>query len=582
MRLAAAVACLIVAGCATSTAPTRGPNIASDLRPAARSTEADLVSQALRAQQVFLRGMTQARLGRHDEALDLYAQALQLAPRTAAILAAAAESHSARGDESAALYSLRRARAADPQNPFYSLQLAELHLSMGDRASAARVYGEVLELTPHNVDALYELARVYTMNGELSRAASTYERLLGEIGFDREIENQLLHLYARLEDAEGMERILTEMLEHQPHDPQLRRMLADLYVKQERSQDAVDELVEALQMNPGDVPTLLSLAELYRTLGRSDEAEKLMNQAADVDAMNPSQLLARAEPLFARAQTDGDAREAVEPILERVLELDPQNEQALLMLGDLRLGREEYEGAGELLYRALEKRPRDPQLWMQAASAFLQAGRLQRAAEIADEGLMLFPGSLSLLQIGGYALMDTYKNAEAARHFEQAVRIIREDESEGATGLAELYSALGLLYSRMNDPERSDRSYEQAIEAEPDNAAALNNFAYNLAARDADLDRARDMAERAVELDPNVPAYLDTLGWVLYRMGAFEESLQYIRRAANQPGASAAVFEHLGDAYHALGDAPRAVDAWNRALEMNPDNAFLIEKLDRQ
>lgn len=578
----AAVLCLLVTGCATSTSTLRSPEIASDLRVAARASSDDSLSRETRAQQLFLRGMTEARLGRHDEALELYSQALQLAPRAAAILAAAAESHSALGDDSAALFNLRRARASDSQNDFYSLQIAELHLSMGDRDSAAQLYNEILGRSPHNLDALYELARIYTVNGDLPRAVSTYERLLDEIGPDPDVQNQILQLYSRQGDVEGMERILRDMLEDQPHDPELHRMLAEIYVKQDRRQDAVDELVETLASNPGDVQTMLSLADLYRSLGRSDDAEDLMHETTDLDTMNASPLLLRAEALYERAEDDADARAAAVRITERLLDLDPQNEKGLLMLGDLRLDEEAYEEAGDLLYRVLEQNPRDPHLWMQAASAFLQAGLLERAVEVADEGLILFPGSLSLLQIAGYALMDAYDNVEAIRRFEEVARIIREDESEDASSLADFYSALGLLYTRTNDAEQSDRSYERAIAVDPDNAAALNNYAFDLAQRNGDMDKALDLAERAVEIDPDVPAYLDTLGWVLFQMGDYEGALRHIGRAAALEGASATVYAHLGDVHHALGHVNQATEAWSRALEISPGDAALIQKLSRE
>lgn len=581
-RLAALLLAMTAAGCATTTSPTRNPEIASDLRNRQGSTDDDALSREARAQQIFLRAMTQARLGDHESALDLYAQALDLAPRTAAILAAMAESQELMGDESDALQSMRRARSLEPENAYYALQLAELYLSTGDGERAARVYREVLEHAPDNVDALYELARVYTVNGDLNRAVATYEQVLDEIGADRDVQNQILRLYARQDDVQGMERTLRGMLEESPHDAQLHRALAEVYGKQERYLDAVDALREALEIDRGDVETMLDLAEMYRVLGRAAEADSLLGRASSFQSADPTQLLAQAASLYARAEDDEDARTTAKRILERVLKLDPGRHEALVMLGNLRLDAGAYQEAGDLFYRALDVNPRDSQLWMQAASAFLQAGHFDRAVEVADEGLMLFPGSLALLRIAGYALMDSYQNGEAARRFEMAVRIIQEDESEDATGLADLYSALGLLYARMNEVDRSDQSYEKAIGIDPENAPALNNYAFNLAQRNEELDRALSMAKRAVEIDPGVPSYIDTLGWVFFRMGEHEQALRHIRRAADHPDASAAVFEHLGDVYDALGQTVPAADAWHRALELNPQRSELRDKLSRE
>lgn len=578
LMLAATVGSL--AGCATTTSTTDGAEISSDLRSAERLDDADVATASSRAQQYFLRGMTQARLGNHESALDLYTRALQLAPNTAAILAASAAAHQALDDSPSALFALRAARQSEPDNPAYAMELADLHRTLGDAASAARIYREVLNARPHDIDALYALARVQLSGGNLEQAVDTYERLLDELGPDADVQNQVLQLYARLEDLEGMERTLGVMIDQRPDDPQLQRMLAEVYVKQQRNDEAVELLRTSLARQPADVPTMLSLADLYRELGRPEEAEALLQRTAEVPSVDPGQLLPRAQALYLRADGDADARSAAGRLFERILDLDPENETALRLLGSLRYDAEQYADAGDLLYRAAEVNPRDVQLWLQAANAYLRAGRLDRAADVADEGLLLFPGTTSLLRIAGHALMSMYRNAEAAERMAEAVRIIEEDAAENVTILSDLYAALGLLHTRMNDVGAANRYYERALERNPDNAAALNNYAFNLAQQVGDLERALDYAGRAVDLAPDVASYLDTKGWVLHKLGRHEEALDELLRAADTAEASAVIFEHLGDVYDALGQDENAAAAWRRALDSNPGDSDLQQKLN--
>ena len=225
--------------------------------------------------------------------------------------------------------------------------------------------------------------------------------------------------------------------------------------------------------------------------------------------------------------------------------------------------------------------PRDPQLWVQTAGAFLQSGDRERAVGVADEGLMLFPGFLPLLRLSGFALMDVYRNKDAITRFEEAVAIIREDESESETELADLLGALALLYTRTKDVEAADRAYREAVETDPNNAGVLNNYAYSLAEQGKQLDRALEMAQRAVDLSPDTASFLDTLGWTYFKTGDYEKALHFIRRAAEAGNASAAVYEHLGDVYKALGDPAGANDAWKTALRLNPDSPSLRQKLRR-
>lgn len=566
-------------GCATTTAPSKNPQVAAELRSSPHAE--GFPANEEQAKQFFIRAMTEAHIGNHEAAIDLYARALRLAPDAAAIFSAAAESYEALGDEASAGYHARRARDLAPDNPHFYSQLAQLHMARGESEPAAEIYQEMRLLFPHNPDVLYELARIYTIEGEYTRAIETYQALLVEIGRDPDIQQEMLHLYGRLDDVAGSESLLRKMIDEEPHDPQLRRMLSQLYVRQNRHADAATQLEAALDENPGDVETLLALTELYRGLGRDDSADALLERAANVDAATPGELLMQIAPLYARANHDPEAMQTAEQLLERTLKMDPENADALVMLGDIRLNRGEAEEAGELLYRALEQNPRDPQLWIQAAGAFLQAGDAERSVEVSDEGLLLFPGFLPLLRLSGYALMDTYQNRAAIDRFDEAIRIIREDSSEAETELADMLGALGLLFTRVNDFEGADKAYEEAIESDPNDPVVLNNYAFSLADRGLRLEYAGELAERAVELQPDSAAFLDTLGWVYFKRGEFSIARRWLMRATQADGASAAVYEHLGDACAALGDADEAREAWNRALEMNPDSTSLQGKLGR-
>ncbi len=99
--------------------------------------------------------------------------------------------------------------------------------------------------------------------------------------------------------------------------------------------------------------------------------------------------------------------------------------------------------------------------------------------------------------------------------------------------------------------------------------------------RGIQLDRCLEMATIAITAEPNNSAYLDTYGWILYKLGRYEEAAQYIQKAIDAGGASAVVHEHLGDVFFKLGNTEKAMEIWKRALEMNPKNDALKTKIER-
>ena len=89
--------------------------------------------------------------------------------------------------------------------------------------------------------------------------------------------------------------------------------------------------------------------------------------------------------------------------------------------------------------------------------------------------------------------------------------------------------------------------YELALRYDPKNHNAMNNYAYNLSIREENLDRAKELALRAIELDAENAAYLDTVGWVYFKLGDFDRARRFIKASIDTGLASAEVFEHLGD-----------------------------------
>lgn len=403
---------MTASGCAPAAATVETREIVSN-SPSSSSDPADEEMRFIRAQQLFVRGMTRAQTGDQGAALELYAQALRMAPESPAVLAASAELYAMFRDHVTAHYHLSKAYELAPENVHYALQLADLYTEMGERGKAALLYADILEKAPHHLDARYDLARIYMMEGQTAKAAMAYERILEENAGDRAVRRQLLHLYNRLDDLSNAERMLEGMLEDEPYTAELRRIMAEIRLKQGR-----------------------------------------------------------------------------------------------------------YEEAAENFLYILEKNPHDVQLWIYAASALRDAGSVVWSGNMAGKGLAVFPQALDLRKMAGYAAMAASRNAEAVRHFEEAVQIAAENEYENGVELGSLRSVLGALYTRMGDAQRARQSYEEA--------------------------------------------------------------LRHIGEAAKHPDVSASVLENLGDVYEALGHRQSATDAWRRALEIDPNHQELQKKIDRK
>lgn len=541
-----------------------------------------LDATAAQAQKLFVRGMTQAYLDNHDRAIGLYERALELAPNEAPILSAMADAQAAQDATDTAIFYAQQARSVAPDNIHYYRQLAELHRAVGDTEAAIAAYRVLTGRFPNNMDAHLELADLLSESNQAKDAVALYEEVEQQMGQGSpQMYMQMLQLYRRLHDSENVARVLRALVELRPEERLFTQLLGQYYLKEDQIDKAVRLYEETLASNPSDIETAMELAELYREQGRAEAADRLLNRLSNTEGASADQLVRRARALQRRSRTSDEAATQATQFLEQALKLEPDHEEALQMLGELRYQAGDYREAAELLKRAIDQNPRVLQRWIQAAASFLQAGQHQQAVDVAEEGLLLFPDQVPLVRIAAQGLLRLNRNDAAIDRFESLHDLLKESSETSAERQADVLATLGLLYNRVGDMDASDRAYEQAIELEGEHAMALNNYAYSLAGRNLRLDEAEQMAKRAVELDEANASYLDTLGWVLFQQERYEAAEKWLKKAIDTGEAGATVYDHYGDVQKALGHPSQARTYWEQALNRAPDRDAIRQKLDR-
>ena len=135
-----------------------------------------------------------------------------------------------------------------------------------------------------------------------------------------------------------------------------------------------------------------------------------------------------------------------------------------------------------------------------------------------------------------------------------------------------------MIYDELAMYDQCDSLYISALKIYPNNDLLMNNYAYSLAVRGINLNYALELSLKAIEAQPDNGAYLDTIGWIYFKLGSYNKALDYVKRAVDKRETSPVVWEHLGDIYHRLGDIKNAYDNWRKAAELDPDNRQLKEK----
>jgi Flp pilus assembly protein TadD len=211
-----------------------------------------------------------------------------------------------------------------------------------------------------------------------------------------------------------------------------------------------------------------------------------------------------------------------------------------------------------------------PEISLQLANHYIIIGKNAKAIDILHKFSNEFPDDdrFSHLEGMAYFMSDSINKSIDCLH--KAIFINSEN--------TEVLTQLGIAYDRLGNSDSSDFYYERALELDKFAPLPNNNYAYSLSLRKKDLDRALKMSKISLELAPSNVSYLDTYGWILFQMGKYDEALEYIRKAIDAGGANGEVYLHLGEIYMKKGDKAEAINAWEKGVEVEPDNTELLKK----
>jgi len=245
-----------------------------------------------------------------------------------------------------------------------------------------------------------------------------------------------------------------------------------------------------------------------------------------------------------------------------------------LLLQAARDAKDDAEGL-RVAREAFAKAPKQ-----QAVRSFF-AEFLLRSGKAADreKGEEILKALLAEDRQGALMAADTWQRLEkfgrAAEAAASALETWKEDP--------DLLFRLGASLEREKRIPESVEAFERLLKAKPDHHAGLNYLGYMWADRNENLERALVLIQKAVELDPSNGAYLDSLGWVYFRLGKLDLAKTNLEKAIELAPEDSAVFDHLGDVYEKQGDLEKARALWKKALELKPDDggASVTEKLGR-
>jgi tetratricopeptide (TPR) repeat protein len=246
--------------------------------------------------------------------------------------------------------------------------------------------------------------------------------------------------------------------------------------------------------------------------------------------------------------------------------LDPGLHEARLLLAQAHIQGDRPDQALRVLSDVPGASPYYASARSMAASTLLAEERGDEALRVAAEALAAKPDRSLQLQLANlHSALDRHAEAEAIYS-----DIIVSDEEAGAPDWRAVFLR-GTARERQDKWELAEADLQRALELQPDNATILNYLGYSWIDRGLKLEEGLGLIRRAVALEPNSGQIVDSLGWAHYRLGQYDEAVQYLERAVELEPADPVLNDHLGDAYRQTGRKKEAGFQWRRALTLDPD-----------
>jgi len=470
------------------------------------------------------------------------------------------------------------AAEADPLNETLMLQVAGRLL----RAQAAERAEALLAKAARNPDApasyLSWRALALQQQGKTDEAIQANRDALRRNPALLMAWQHLVAIYSERQQTDELFALLTEAASQTSQDPNYLVTIADLHLaaahlhptRLDSVKPRCRELLDRAAELPLDDPVLAHrLAGAYRQIGEMQRAEDIYLKILE---RNPSAPLVRENLVDIYLTTSN--REAAARQLRSLIEADPTNERATYLLGALAFQENRLEEAEDYLEKALLLQPLFEPAYYDLAGVKLSRDKPEEALALLDRARGRFPRAFLLEFYSGLAHARAKRYAEAVRHYTEAEALAATGERSRLNHV--FYFQYGVACERKGDFAEAEQHMRKAIELAPTFAEALNYLGYMWADRGEKLDEARALIERALAIEPDNGAYLDSMAWVLFKQGKAPEALEWMLKAiqhVEEEEEDATLYDHLGDVYQALGEAAKAREAWERSLAIESSEA---------
>jgi len=468
-----------------------------------------------------------------------------------------------------------------------------------------------VEMEPTNSWYLKDLAYYEVYGGNIKEGIKNFDLAVKYSANPVPVLNEYLNVIGSY-DMNQASLVLAQLSAIQGEDEDIARKRFELLSLQGKFKEAGIVLEDFEKKNKVEDAYYFYLLEFYRENSLKEEASKWLKHMKEVIPNNGKLLLeesgelanagndAKSYELLKKSIASGDLGwyDAID-VLKKYEELAEQDEkfkkplweifdltfnqfkseyQCLVQLSFVANHQDNFVRQEDMLRLAVALYKSDVMVWQFLLENQKYLRKWNELVKVGNEALELFPTDAEIYYFTGLGYLKLQDYSRSLELLTTGRDLVIEDPEL----LSQFYSSLGSVYFKTDNWTGCENSFEQALIQNPDNATALNNYAYYLGLKKVQLDKALGIVQYAVSMQPNNAIYIDTFGFILFQKKQYEAAITQLEIAVKLNAADQEIWEHLGDSYFMLGNEAKAMECWNKGLSLNPIHAKLKEKINQK
>ena len=497
---------------------------------------------------------------------------------------------------------------------YLDVALAQDNPAIAERAVRVAVYGQDLEtavvaaqrwieLDPNRVEARQVIAAIYIRQDKIQEAFVYIDELIQTSDLDdAELFPPLLGVLAREKNVDTVLAVTLLIAQKNPDRAYAQYLHGMLSAQNGRAEAALEYLDRSLVLEEIE-GVHATRAKILLSIGRSDEAVVSLHKAVE---KNPDDQALRLT--YARLLVDIKDYEKAWIEFEKLHQASPDDAELLYTLGLLSLESQRLDDAEKYMLMLVELKQREGEAqyylgriyenrkqydqaieWygqvhvgeykfdaqLRIADMLGISGRTDEAIEHLDAILKGSQSDGSLVRI----YLTKGELLRAARRYQQAMEVFNT-ALEIVPGNSDLLYSRALVAEKLGRIDILEADISTILKTEPNNAHALNALGFTLADQTDRYEEAYAYLKRAIEINPDDAAIIDSWGWIHYRMGNYDKAIALLRTALSRFD-DAEIASHLGEVLWVSGNQDEARSIWQKALKKSPDAPALHSVMQR-